>query len=41
MRDRLIHGYFGVDYEIVWDVVANKVPQLQQVVTEMLAQSRD
>lgn len=19
MRDRLIHGYFGVDYEIVWD----------------------
>ncbi len=21
MRDRLIHGYFGVDYEIVWDVV--------------------
>ena len=25
MRDRLIHGYFGVDYEIVWDVVKNKV----------------
>lgn len=24
MRDRLIHGYFGVDYEIVWDVAANK-----------------
>jgi hypothetical protein len=21
MRDRLIHGYFGVDLEIVWDVV--------------------
>ena len=21
MRDRLIHGYFGVDYDIVWDVV--------------------
>ena len=21
MRDRLIHGYFGVDYELVWDVV--------------------
>ncbi len=21
MRDRLIHGYFGVDYQIVWDVV--------------------
>src|SRR5438093_4331255 len=25
MRDRLIHSYFGVDYEIVWDVATNKV----------------
>lgn len=29
MRDRLIHGYFGVDYEIVWDVVTRKVPLLR------------
>jgi uncharacterized protein with HEPN domain len=36
MRDRLIHGYFGVDYDIVWDVVSNKVPQLQQDVTDIL-----
>jgi uncharacterized protein with HEPN domain len=28
MRDRLIHGYFGVDYGIVWDVVKNKIPIL-------------
>lgn len=28
MRDRLIHSYFGVDYEIVWDVAANKSEQL-------------
>ena len=28
MRDRLIHGYFGVDHDIVWDVVTNKIPQL-------------
>ncbi len=26
MRDRLIHNYFGVDYDIVWDVVVNKIP---------------
>jgi uncharacterized protein with HEPN domain len=31
MRDRLIHGYFGIDYDIVWDVVINKVPGLQLV----------
>ncbi len=23
MRDRLIHDYFGVDYDIVWDAVQN------------------
>src|SRR4051812_11166645 len=28
MRDRLIHDYGGVDYLIVWDVVANKAPKL-------------
>jgi len=28
MRDRLIHNYGGVDYLIVWDVAANKAPEL-------------
>jgi len=26
LRDRLIHDYFGVDYDLVWDVVTNKIP---------------
>jgi uncharacterized protein with HEPN domain len=26
MRDRLIHAYYGVNYEMVWDAVTNKVP---------------
>lgn len=37
MRDRLIHDYFGVDYEIVWDVVSNKIPALAQDVEVILA----
>jgi uncharacterized protein with HEPN domain len=28
MRDRLIHDYFGVDYDLVWDVVASKIAPL-------------
>lgn len=36
MRDRLIHGYFGVDYDIVWDVVINKVPALRQEIEQIL-----
>ena len=37
MRDRLIHGYFGIDYDIVWDVVSNKIPSLAPIIKEMLA----
>lgn len=36
MRDRLIHGYFGVDYDIVWDAVLNKIPALQREVEDIL-----
>jgi len=36
MRDRLIHGYFGVDYGIVWDVVKNKIPILHQAIKEVV-----
>ena len=36
MRDRLIHGYFGVDYEIVWDVVVNKIPALAEGIAQIL-----
>lgn len=38
MRDRLIHDYFGVDYDIVWDVVQNKIPGLHQRIEEILKQ---
>ncbi len=36
MRDRLIHDYFGIDYDIVWDVVINKIPILRQGVKQIL-----
>jgi uncharacterized protein with HEPN domain len=41
MRDRLIHDYFGVDYDIVWDVVQNKIPDLHQKIEEILKQERE
>jgi uncharacterized protein with HEPN domain len=36
LRDILIHEYFGLDAEIVWDIVQNKVPALDRVVRTML-----
>jgi uncharacterized protein with HEPN domain len=36
MRDRLIHDYFGVDYELVWDVVTKKIPELRKQVDSLL-----
>ena len=36
MRDRLIHHYFGVDYDIVWDVVVNKIPLLQHEIRQII-----
>jgi uncharacterized protein with HEPN domain len=28
LRDIIAHGYFGVDDEILWDIVTQKVPEL-------------
>ncbi len=36
MRDKLIHGYFGVDYRIVWDVATNKLPELKRRLTQIM-----
>lgn len=36
MRDKLIHGYFGVDYEIVWDAVVKKMPDFKREIEEIV-----
>ncbi len=36
MRNRLIHDYMGINYNIVWDVIRNKIPLLtEQIETEL------
>ena len=36
MRDRLIHGYFVVDFERVWETVLKDLPPLHQVIKKIL-----
>ncbi len=35
MRDKLIHFYFGVDYELVWKTVKNRIPQVKPLIEEV------
>ncbi|MEO8210207.1 MAG: HepT-like ribonuclease domain-containing protein, partial [bacterium] len=30
MRNVLVHEYFGIDYEIIWNVVKNKLPEYKK-----------
>ena len=32
MRDWLAHAYFQVNADIVWDVIENKLPELEQAI---------
>ncbi len=36
MRDRLIRGYFGVDHDLVWDVIPTKIPGLKRKIERIL-----
>jgi uncharacterized protein with HEPN domain len=36
LRNRVIHGYDAVDNVIVWDIVQNKLPFLQESVSALL-----
>ncbi|MBP0015746.1 MAG: DUF86 domain-containing protein [Roseofilum sp. SBFL] len=36
MRDKLIHDYFGVNYDIVWDVVNSEIPRLDLAIKRIL-----
>ena len=36
MRDKIIHGYFTVDFENVWLVVKEEIPKLKPMITRVL-----
>jgi len=37
LRDILIHAYFGVDIEIIWDIVENKIGELKDAIKKILS----
>jgi uncharacterized protein with HEPN domain len=41
MRDKIIHHYFGVDYEAVWLTVTNDLPDLKEKIANILEQLKE
>ena len=35
-RDKIIHHYFGIDLEIVWEIITINLPELKKQVEEIL-----
>jgi len=35
-RNVIVHDYFGIDYEILWDIIKHKLPELQNGIKTIL-----
>ena len=38
MRNVLVHGYFGIDLEVVWNTAHRDLPALRRQIASLLAQ---
>jgi len=36
-RDRLIHGYYDIDFDVVWQIVSGDIPPLITTIEDILA----
>jgi len=36
MRDKVVHQYFGVNLQVLWDTVQQDLPRLQPAIAQML-----
>jgi uncharacterized protein with HEPN domain len=41
MRDKLIHEYFGVDLEIVWETIEQDLPPLKEIIQKVMEDIND
>lgn len=35
LRDKLIHGYFGIDLELVWEIIQKNLPPFKKQIQQM------
>lgn len=41
MRNTLIHGYFEVDLDVVWDTILNDLPPFKEQIKKLLEESKN
>ncbi len=41
LRNRVTHEYFGVDYDIIWDIVTNYLPQNEKAIVDLLNKEKN
>ena len=39
LRNVIVHEYFGIDLEVVWNVIERDLPALKQTIQEILGQA--
>lgn len=40
LRDILIHEYFSIDLDIIWDIIRNKLPVLESKINQIIKDRR-
>lgn len=38
MRDKLVHEYFGIRYDVVWEIIELRLPSLRFAIKKILNQ---
>jgi uncharacterized protein with HEPN domain len=41
MRDKIIHFYFGIKWDVVWDVIKNKFPPIKEEIKSIIGIEKD
>lgn len=41
MRDKLIHFYFGVNIDLVWKTIINRLPEIKPLIKQVLEQQEN
>jgi uncharacterized protein with HEPN domain len=36
MRDRIVHFYFGLDFQVIWDTVQIDIPELEEKIRKLV-----